>query len=156
MHNFFIFMSQSVSWRCNLKFQASVVSVFTETDFYIVPLFLRVCTVLSIHIAYHQLEGASKDTPCTLSFILFVKKKSCHCIDFEFILEEIQQHISQCKQADCDSITVTVDFCALCFCDSFSLCYLLLVTCPFLTFLPCRGNLLHMPVHVISEQNDQR
>lgn len=122
-------------------------------------------SVLSIHIAYHQIEGASKDTPCTLSFILFVKikKPSCHCIDFEFILEEIQQHISQCKQADCDSsdvffsLTVTVvDFCVLCFCDSFSLCYLLLVACPFLTFLPCRGNLLHMPVHVISEQNDQR
>lgn len=33
-------------------------------------------SVLSIHIAYHQLEGASKDTPCTLSFILFVKKKN--------------------------------------------------------------------------------
>lgn len=99
-------------------------------------------------------------------FYTVCKKKnpSCHCIDFEFILEEIQQHISQCKQADCDSsdffffsLTVTVvDFCAVCFCDSFSLCYLLLVACPFLTFLPCRGNLLHMPVHVISEQNDQR
>lgn len=38
-------------------------------------------------------------------FYTVCKKKnpSCHCIDFEFILEEIQQHISQCKQADCDS-----------------------------------------------------
>lgn len=154
-------MSQSVSWRCNLKFQASVVSVFTETDFYIVPLFLRVCTVLSIHIAYHQLEGASKDTPCTLSFILFVKKKvlSLHWLWVYPWRNSTTYLTVQTGRLWLDfffSLTVTVDFCALCFCDSFSLCYLLLVTCPFLTFLPCRGNLLHMPVHVISEQNDQR
>lgn len=122
-------------------------------------------SVLSIHIAYHQLEGASKDTPCTLSFILFVKKKNPLVIALTLSLSSKKfNNISHSANRQIVtpvifffSLTVTVvDFCAVCFCDSFSLCYLLLVACPFLTFLPCRGNLLHMPVHVISEQNDQR
>lgn len=63
-------------------------------------------------------------------FYTVCKKNSCHCIDFEFILEEIQQHISQCKQADCDSsdfffsLTVTVvDFYASVIVSHFVTCF---------------------------------
>lgn len=96
-------------------------------------------SVLSIHIAYHQLEGASKDTPCTLSFILFAKKTLVIALTLSLSLKKFN-NISH--SANRQIVTPVIFFqshcyCCrfLCFCDSFSLCYLLLVACPFLTFL---------------------